>query len=213
MSLRTLPSHPSLKSLRNQAKQLLRAHRAGQEEAYRRLLAAHPRCQSLSLEAVKEFPLSHADALLVLAREYGFPSWSQLIDSFDRSPETPPTASESFASEPGWEWILAPSPDQPLGSSGGIGAACPMMYENEPTRDALSVHVAVGAEFICREWRLVALEAGGQRHVLKEHGSGGGGFEIALFGYRLPYSEVPHGAIQSLGIEAVLQERVGRPAL
>jgi hypothetical protein len=27
MSLRTLPSHPSLKSIKNQAKQLLRAHK------------------------------------------------------------------------------------------------------------------------------------------------------------------------------------------
>ena len=108
MPLRTLPSHPSLKSLKNQAKQLLRAHKAGREEAYRRLLASNPRCQHLDLASVKEVPLSHADALLVLALEYGFSSWTQLTDALDE-PETPSVEAGPFPSEPGWEWIDAPA--------------------------------------------------------------------------------------------------------
>ena len=79
-----------------------------------------------------------------------------------------------------------------------------MMYGNERSADGLSVHVAIGPELIAREWRVVGLEAGGQRHILKDSGSASDGFELALLGFRSPYSEVPHGTIQSLGIEAVL---------
>jgi Ankyrin repeats (many copies) len=61
----TLPAHPSFDHLRRQARDLLRAARAGDGDAVRRLEGASDR---LNLSA----------AQLVVAREYGFASWPRL---------------------------------------------------------------------------------------------------------------------------------------
>jgi ankyrin repeat protein len=68
-SVRTLPARPSLESLRKQAKTLARQVAAGAAQA-----VARARAQLTSWEQ----PLSHRDALLVLAREYGFAGWKEL---------------------------------------------------------------------------------------------------------------------------------------
>ncbi|HWM14812.1 MAG TPA: ankyrin repeat domain-containing protein [Gaiellaceae bacterium] len=65
----SLPAAPSLEQLRKQAKDLLRAHRAGEATAAARLAAHHPR---------PDEPLKLAGAQLVVAREHGFPSWPRL---------------------------------------------------------------------------------------------------------------------------------------
>jgi ankyrin repeat protein len=64
-----LPSAPSLEQLRKRAKDLVRAHRAGDPDAGKRVEAAHPHPP----EALKL-----SDAQLVIAREHGFPSWPRL---------------------------------------------------------------------------------------------------------------------------------------
>lgn len=64
-----LPAAPSLEQLRKQAKDLLRSDRAGEEDARARIDAHHPGQQG---------PLKLSDAQLVIAREYGFPSWPRL---------------------------------------------------------------------------------------------------------------------------------------
>lgn len=61
-------SHPSLEQLRKQAKELLRALRAGDAAARERVRRQLPDKQRLTL----------ADAQFVLAREHGFQSWSAL---------------------------------------------------------------------------------------------------------------------------------------
>lgn len=63
-----LPARPSLARLRDQARALQRACRAGEREALARLVAIFP-------EAT-EAPLSKTQA--VIAREYGFSSWPRL---------------------------------------------------------------------------------------------------------------------------------------
>jgi ankyrin repeat protein len=63
---RSLPPAPSLEHLQKEAKRLLRAHRAGEPDAVRRLGA----------QRTDEVKL--ADAQLALAREYGFASWPRL---------------------------------------------------------------------------------------------------------------------------------------
>ena len=63
----SLPAAPSLEQLRKQAKDLLRAHRAGDPEAIARVEAYRP----------KE-PLKLTGAQLVIAREHGFASWPRL---------------------------------------------------------------------------------------------------------------------------------------
>ena len=69
-----LPARPSLEQLRKQAKELVRAYRAGDATAHARLRSHKP---SLS-GATGDAPASLADAQFVLARELGFDSWPKL---------------------------------------------------------------------------------------------------------------------------------------
>jgi hypothetical protein len=69
-TLKSLPARPSLESLRKRAKRLARHIADGDAEAIARARAQLPDA---------ELPLSHRDAQLVLAREYGFAGWQQLL--------------------------------------------------------------------------------------------------------------------------------------
>jgi ankyrin repeat protein len=77
-----LPPSPSLEQLKKQAKSLLKRQQAADSEALTRIRENHPRWRDLSQKQGKEklatslFAL--ADAQLVIAREYGFASWSTL---------------------------------------------------------------------------------------------------------------------------------------
>ena len=66
---RDLPAHPSLDSLRKQAKRLARDAAAGNGDAVARIKAQLPHAA---------LPLSNRDAQLVIAREYGFAGWPAL---------------------------------------------------------------------------------------------------------------------------------------
>ena len=70
MTTSKLPARPSLESLRKQAKKLARAIAAGDDDAIARARAQLPRAA---------MPLSQRDAQLVLAREYGFAGWKELL--------------------------------------------------------------------------------------------------------------------------------------
>ena len=70
MSTSKLPIRPSLESLRKQAKKLARGIVAGDAGAIGRVRAQLPQAA---------LPLSQRDAQLVLAREYGFPGWKDLV--------------------------------------------------------------------------------------------------------------------------------------
>ena len=70
MTTSKLPARPSLESLRKQAKKLSRGIVAGDASAIARARAQLPQA---------ELPLSQRDAQLVLAREYGFPGWQELV--------------------------------------------------------------------------------------------------------------------------------------
>lgn len=70
MTTSKLPVRPSLESLRKQAKKLARSIVAGDAAAIGRARAHLPQA---------ELPLSRRDAQLVLAREYGFPGWQDLV--------------------------------------------------------------------------------------------------------------------------------------
>ena len=75
MSTSKLPVRPSLESLRKQAKKLARDIVAGNAGAIARARAQLPKA---------ELPLSQRDAQLVLAREYGFPGWKDLVEEVER---------------------------------------------------------------------------------------------------------------------------------
>src|SRR5215471_3440296 len=70
MTTSKLPDRPSLESLRKQAKKLARGIAAGDAAAIARARAQLPQA---------ELPLSMRDSHLVLAREYGFPGWKDLV--------------------------------------------------------------------------------------------------------------------------------------
>jgi ankyrin repeat protein len=70
----SLPARPSLEQLRKQAKDLIRAYRAGDTAAFARL-RTH---KSIISEPAGPHPATLADAQFVLAREHGFESWPKL---------------------------------------------------------------------------------------------------------------------------------------
>jgi len=70
MTTSKLPDRPSLESLHKQAKKLARGIASGDADAIKRARAQLPKAK---------LPLSQRDAQLVLAREYGFPGWQDLI--------------------------------------------------------------------------------------------------------------------------------------
>ncbi|PWK87759.1 ankyrin repeat domain-containing protein [Fulvimonas soli] len=77
MSRRVLPDHPDLGQLRRQAKELLRAARAGDPAALERFRIL-PSLARAAPDASAGTPLALHDAQAVIAREHGFPSWRAL---------------------------------------------------------------------------------------------------------------------------------------
>src|SRR5947209_6646402 len=76
----SLPSRPHLDQLRKQAKDLLAAWRAGDAEALAWLRELHP---EYAAETAPIEGLRLADAQLVMARRYGFPSWPRLKEEVE----------------------------------------------------------------------------------------------------------------------------------
>jgi hypothetical protein len=74
MPTKRLPVRPNLEQLKHQAKDLLRAIRAGDSTAIEDLRAFHP-------EKIEPANAKLADAQLVLARSYGAPSWPRVVQS------------------------------------------------------------------------------------------------------------------------------------
>lgn len=75
-AVRALPAVPNLEQQKKQARELLNAARTAAPDALERFRAHHPRFESISA-AIPESVSLH-DAQLVIAREYGFPSWPKL---------------------------------------------------------------------------------------------------------------------------------------
>ena len=74
MAYRRLPVAPNLENLKNRAKSLLVAFRAGQEQAVAEFAEFHPR-------EVSPVAAQLTDAQLVLARSYRQPSWQRLASA------------------------------------------------------------------------------------------------------------------------------------
>jgi ankyrin repeat protein len=73
----SLPAAPSLEQLRNRARELQRAHRAGDPEA-------RARVDRYASQAPDAPPLKLSTAQLVIAREHGFASWPRLRGYVER---------------------------------------------------------------------------------------------------------------------------------
>ena len=78
MPVKPLPSNPNVDHLKYQAKDLLKEHAARAQGAAQRIREFHPRFGGTSDSSILGARLSLSDAQLVIAREYGFLSWSRL---------------------------------------------------------------------------------------------------------------------------------------
>ena len=78
MPTRTLPPRPDLAQLKRQAHELHKLQREKKASAAARIVANHPEFRNRSPQDVLAGPIALADAQLVVAREYGFPSWAAL---------------------------------------------------------------------------------------------------------------------------------------
>ena len=78
MPTRNLPPRPDLAQLKRQAGELLKLQREKKASAAARIAANHPRFKHHPLQEALASPFALADAQLVIAREYGFPSWATL---------------------------------------------------------------------------------------------------------------------------------------
>lgn len=78
MMAQSLPPRPNLEHLSKQAKRLRKALLARDLIAAKRVTDAHPRFARLLTDKILARGFSLGDAQLVIAREYGFESWSKL---------------------------------------------------------------------------------------------------------------------------------------
>lgn len=76
--MKTLPASPDLSHLKNQAKQLLKSARAGEAEALRHFIERLPSARGIDPASLAGHELALHDAQSVVARDYGFRSWSEL---------------------------------------------------------------------------------------------------------------------------------------
>lgn len=74
----TLPTSPNLEQLKKQAKDLLKAYRLGDPKSMARVHTCLASSNAPASPLTEGRVLRLSDTLLVLAREYGFPSWPRL---------------------------------------------------------------------------------------------------------------------------------------
>ena len=87
MGLGSLSPRVSVEQSRKQAKDLLKAFKAGDAQALDRIRWNHPRFRGLTDDQIREGPFVLADAQLVIARLHYFESWPKLlrhIESLER---------------------------------------------------------------------------------------------------------------------------------
>lgn len=73
-----LPPNPRLEQCRKQAKELVKAHRADDPEAVARIKQHLPQLSGATESQIRSADFRLSDAQLIIAREYGFPSWPKL---------------------------------------------------------------------------------------------------------------------------------------
>jgi len=151
MTVRELPAQPNLEHLKNQASTLLRQRLAGDKEAIARFAA---------FGIISENP-KHADALHVIAREYGFDTWPALKLHIEASSEDPMeafTAAVKANNAALVRQLLAQHPslkariDQPL-PNGDFGAPALIAAVNHNNREMIDILLEAGADINARsQW-------------------------------------------------------------
>jgi len=78
MPTKPMPPRPSLDRFKAEARRLMRDRAAADPQACQRLREFHPRLAEATDPAIAAADLGWSDALLTIAREYGFASWPRL---------------------------------------------------------------------------------------------------------------------------------------
>lgn len=84
MPVRRLPSNPNLAHLKYQAKDLLKERAAHTPDLAQRFREFHPRFRRSTDPEIFAARIRLSDAQLIIAREYGFPSWARLKRHIER---------------------------------------------------------------------------------------------------------------------------------
>jgi|TARA_B110000879_G_C11127276_1_gene494427 hypothetical protein len=85
MPTKWLPASADIDHLKHQAKDMLSDFRKGKMSAYQRVREFHPKSSGLSDNELSSQTFSLSDALLSIAREYGYPSWPRLKTVVDKA--------------------------------------------------------------------------------------------------------------------------------
>ena len=93
MQQKRFPPNPSLEHLKSQAKQLLKAHQEGALDAGQRIHAFFPKLSEATETEIQNAAFGLQDAQLVIAREYGFASWTLLKEEVLRQERRTETVS------------------------------------------------------------------------------------------------------------------------
>ena len=97
MQHKQFPPNPSLEHLKFQAKQLLKAHKEGSLDARQRIRSFFPKLSDATDAEIQEAAFGLQDAQLVIAREYGFESWTWLKEEvLHQERDTEPTSAEDL---------------------------------------------------------------------------------------------------------------------
>jgi len=84
MPVRPLPPNPNLDHLKYQAKDLLKAHAAGDRGVAQLIREFHPRFAKSGDAEIFAAQLTLSDAQLTIARESGFPSWPRMKQHIEK---------------------------------------------------------------------------------------------------------------------------------
>ena len=84
MPVKPLPPNPNLDHLKNQAKDLLKAHAACTPEIAQRIREFHPRFHRAADAEICSTHFKLSDAQLTIARESGFPSWTKMKQRIEK---------------------------------------------------------------------------------------------------------------------------------
>ena len=87
-----LPSDPSFRHLKLQARRLFESWQSADSEAYRRVRATLPRLSDASDDDIRDSGLTLREAQFIVGREYGFDSWAKLKAHVESVVESKPAS-------------------------------------------------------------------------------------------------------------------------
>jgi len=160
-----LPDRPSLENLRKQAKTLQQLVRAGVPGALETVAEFHPKLGPITEGGPLLAAFSRADAQLVIARQYGFPSWPRLrqylgyVQEYARSPHTQPVG------EPAVAGPAVGEPDPAVRADDFARLACLVYAGYDPARIEQADRILAAHPEVATASLAAAAAAGEHEHV------------------------------------------------